>query len=52
MDKREELKIELLIKECDSVGQEIKTLFLASEKVIGLGMAIIAAGLTFGLKEK
>jgi len=52
MDKREELKIELLIKECDSVGQEIKTLFLASEKVIGLGLAIIAAGLTFGLKEK
>ena len=52
MDKREEFKIELLIKECDSVGQKIETLFLASEKVIGLGLAIIAAGLTFGLKEK
>lgn len=52
MDKKEEIKINLLIKECDSVGQGIRTLLLSSEKIIALGFTIIAAGLTFGLKEK
>lgn len=52
MDKKEEIKINLLIKECDSVGQGTRTLFLSSERVIALGFTIIAAGLTFGIKEK
>lgn len=52
MDKKEEIKINLLIKECDSVGQGIRTLFLSSEKLIALEFTIIAAGLTIGIKEK
>jgi hypothetical protein len=52
MDGKEEIKINLLIKECDSVGQGIRTLFLSTEKFIGFGFTIIAAGLAYGIKEK
>ena len=52
MDKKEEIKINLLIKECDTIGQGIRTLILAGERVVALGFAVIAAGLTFGIKEK
>jgi len=51
MDEKEKLEIEILVKECDSVGQEIRTLFRTSEKIIALGIGIIAAGLTLGLTE-
>lgn len=52
MDKKEELKIDLLIKEYESIGQGIRTLFITNEKIIGLGFTIIATGLTFGIKEE
>jgi len=51
MDKKEELKIDLLFKECDSVGQGIRNLSLLAEKISALGFAVIAAGLAYGIKE-
>ena len=51
-NKKEELKLDLFNKEYDSVAQAIRTLFLAGEKVIALGVTIIVAGLSYGIKEK
>lgn len=51
MDKKQELKLQLLAEECRTCGESIRTLFLATEKVIGLGLAIMAAGMAYGLKE-
>jgi hypothetical protein len=51
MEKKEELKIGLLFKECDSVGQGIRNLSLLAEKISALGFAVIAAGLAYGIKE-
>lgn len=52
MDSKEKLQIELLQKEYDNVWQGIRNLSLAGSKVIALGLTIIAAGLTLGVKEK
>jgi protein-S-isoprenylcysteine O-methyltransferase Ste14 len=52
MDKKEELKIDLLFKECDSVGQAIRNFSLLAERISALGLAVIAAGLAYGIKEK
>ena len=52
MDNREELRIELLIKECERVGQVISSMTPTVEKIIGLGCTVIATGLIFGIKEK
>jgi hypothetical protein len=51
MDDKEKLKIELLIKEHDSIDKATRTLFLSSQTVLGIGITIIVAGLTIGLKE-
>jgi len=52
MNKKEELKIEILMKEYECVGQKIEALFLTSERIIGLGIVVIVAMLTFGLERK
>jgi len=52
MNEEEKLKIELLIKECESTGQAIRTMLLTNEKVMALGFTIISTGLVYGIKEK
>lgn len=52
MDTEEKHKNDVLFREYESVGQVIYTLFLTSEKIIALGFTVIAAGLTYGLKEE
>lgn len=49
---KEELIIEVLIRECETVGQQINTFILANQKTIGLGLAVLSAGLVYGLKEQ
>ena len=43
---------EVLLKEYDHVSQSVRNLFLATEKSMGLGVALTTVGLAIGLKEK
>lgn len=52
MDDKEKLKLELIIKEHDSIGQATRTLFLSSQTVLGIGLTIIVTVFTIGLREK
>jgi hypothetical protein len=49
--KIEALRLDLLYKECESVGSKITTLFVAGEKYLSMAFAIIVAGMAYGIKE-
>lgn len=47
----EEIKLEVLLKEYESVCTQINSLMSSTDKIIGLGFTILAAALTLGFKE-
>lgn len=51
-DENEKLKINMMAKECDSIGQAVRNFILGEERIIALGLTIMGAALAYGLKEK
>jgi hypothetical protein len=47
-----ESKLEVLMKEYEAAWQQIQTRAGINEKIVGLGLTVLTAGLVYGIKEK